>query len=202
MNETFIFRLFKHFCRFNLSKKRTLFKKVGVGCTAEYGLVLHHPEFISLGNHFFAQHNLCLETWPEFNGKRTGYKPELTIGNNVTMMANCQISCLNEITIGDNCLFGDNVLITDNFHGGSCPLECLIPPLDRQLVSKGPIHIGENVWIGRNVCIFSGVTIGSGAVIGANSVVTHDIPNSCVCAGAPAKIILHSSKMIKKNDDV
>jgi acetyltransferase-like isoleucine patch superfamily enzyme len=34
-----------------------------------------------------------------------------------------------------------------------------------------------------------GVTIGKGAVIGAGSIVTRDIPDYCVVAGVPAKVI-------------
>jgi acetyltransferase-like isoleucine patch superfamily enzyme len=52
-----------------------------------------------------------------------------------------------------------------------------------------PILIGRDVWIGRGSCILPGVTIGEGAVIGANSVVTGDISDFAIAAGAPAKVI-------------
>jgi acetyltransferase-like isoleucine patch superfamily enzyme len=35
----------------------------------------------------------------------------------------------------------------------------------------------------------AGVTIGTHAIIGANSVVTRDIPDYCVAAGIPSRII-------------
>ena len=68
-------------------------------------------------------------------------------------------------------------------------MERRIRPSERPLYSKGAIHIGRNVWVGRNVCIMPGVVLGNNVVVGANSVVTHDVPDNCVVAGAPARII-------------
>ena len=81
------------------------------------------------------------------------------------------------------------VLISDNSHGEICAEEQSVPPLDRQLVSKGEVVIGNNVWIGDKVAILAGVRIGDGAIIGANSVVTKDVPANCVVGGIPAKEI-------------
>ena len=33
------------------------------------------------------------------------------------------------------------------------------------------------------------IKIGNNVIVGANSVVTHDVPDNCVVAGTPAKII-------------
>ncbi len=49
--------------------------------------------------------------------------------------------------------------------------------------------IGNDVWIGKDVFLCNGVHIGDGAVIGAKSVVTKDIPDYAIAAGAPAKVI-------------
>ena len=96
---------------------------------------------------------------------------------------------MNKIIIGDGCLFGDNVFITDNFHGMSTIEELHVSPIQRTLYSKGGVFIGKNVWVGRNVCIMPSVSIGDGVVIGANAVITADIPAYCVAAGVPAKVI-------------
>lgn len=37
--------------------------------------------------------------------------------------------------------------------------------------------------------ILKGVSIGSGSVIAAGSVVTKDVPENCVAAGNPAKVV-------------
>ena len=55
--------------------------------------------------------------------------------------------------------------------------------------SRGPTVVGDNVWCGANVVITSGVTVGERCVIGANSVVTGELPDNCVAAGVPARVI-------------
>lgn len=49
--------------------------------------------------------------------------------------------------------------------------------------------IGDDVYIGPAVCIVESVDIGSHSVIGAGSVVTRNIEDRSVVAGAPAKFI-------------
>ena len=58
------------------------------------------------------------------------------------------------------------------------------------------VCIGDNVWIGGNSVICPGVTIGSNSVIGAGSVVTKDIPDWCIAAGNPCKVL----RKITEND--
>lgn len=164
-------------------------KLVGKNFYAEKGLNIIGPEHLKIGDNFLAGRNLYLQAWDTYNGRKTGIIPELIIGNNVTMMSNCQVSCARKIKIGNAVLFGDNVFITDNFHGKSTRKEMDIPPLVRKLYSKGPVKIGDNVWIGRNACIMPNVIIGDGAVIGSNAVVTSNIPAYSVAAGVPARVI-------------
>ena len=52
-----------------------------------------------------------------------------------------------------------------------------------------PITVGDNVWFGGGCRILPGVTIGSNVVIGAGSVVTHDVPDNCVAAGNPCRVL-------------
>ena len=49
--------------------------------------------------------------------------------------------------------------------------------------------IGDNVSIGANVNIMGDITIGNNVEIGAGSVVVKDIPDNCVVAGNPARIV-------------
>ncbi|WP_311785218.1 CatB-related O-acetyltransferase [Ferirhizobium litorale] len=72
------------------------------------------------------------------------------------------------------------------------PLEVYVSKTKRSkddLVSKGPISIGNDVWIGRRAVIMSGITIGHGAIIGACSVVTRDVPPYAIAAGNPARVV-------------
>lgn len=54
---------------------------------------------------------------------------------------------------------------------------------------KGIPIIGDNVSLGANVVIVGNVKVGNNVTIGAGSVVVKDIPDNCVIAGNPAKII-------------
>lgn len=58
------------------------------------------------------------------------------------------------------------------------------------LGSSGKVTIGDNVFIGVNSVILKGVTIGSNVIIGAGSLVNKDIPDNCVAAGNPAKVLM------------
>ncbi|WP_234816577.1 serine O-acetyltransferase [Bacillus mycoides] len=56
--------------------------------------------------------------------------------------------------------------------------------------SKVPV-LGNNVIVGTGAKVIGPVVIGNNVVIGANAVVTKDIPDNCIVAGIPAKIIKH-----------
>lgn len=161
-------------------------KHISSFCIGEnYSLV--SPQFISLGDNFYAEDNLHLQAWTKYKGQ--SFSPEISIGKNVSMMENCHVSCCSKISIGDGVLFGANVFVTDNFHGNNSIDQLSTPPIDRPLDVRGDVIIGNNVWVGRNVCIMPGVCIGDGSVIGANSVVTHDVPAYSIAIGAPARVI-------------
>lgn len=49
--------------------------------------------------------------------------------------------------------------------------------------------IGDNCYISTGVTILAPVKIGNNVTIGAGAVVTKDIPDNCVVAGVPARII-------------
>lgn len=166
--------------------KRLKWKKIGK-CNIGKNYSVISPDRISIGENFYAEDNLKLQAWTTYQNQT--FNPSIEIGTNVSMMENCHISCCNRITIGDGCLFGSNVFITDNFHGDNSSEQLEIPPINRPLDVRGEVEIGKNVWIGRNVCIMPGVKIGDGAVIGANAVVTKDIPEYCVAVGVPAKVV-------------
>ena len=58
-----------------------------------------------------------------------------------------------------------------------------------QPLSAKNVYIGNGCWIGEQVCILSGVSIGEKCIIGAGSVVTKSIPDYCIAAGNPAKVL-------------
>ena len=120
-------------------------------------------------------------------------KPEMVLGNDISIGEYSHISCAQQIIIGNGLLTGRFVLITDNAHGQNSASELTIPPLARKIYSPGPITIGRNVWIGDKATVLPNVTIGDGAIIAGNAVVVKDVPPYTVVAGCPAKIV----RMIK-----
>ena len=69
--------------------------------------------------------------------------------------------------------------------------------------SKGRPIVGNNVSLGANVTIIGPVHIGNNVIIGAGSVVVKDVPDDCVVAGNPAKVIryLENSILEEKHYD-
>ncbi len=60
------------------------------------------------------------------------------------------------------------------------------------------VEIKNNALLGAGSLILPGVTIGENSVIGAGSVVIKDIPDNCIAAGNPAKVICSLDEYIKK----
>ncbi len=54
---------------------------------------------------------------------------------------------------------------------------------------KYDTYIGKRCFIGAKSIILPGVRIGDEVIVGAGSVVTKNVPNNCIVAGNPAKII-------------
>ena len=102
------------------------------------------------------------------------------------------------ISLGDNCSFGENtkfynhtsIKIGDDFLGapGISFLTGGHNPETYENINR-PISVGKNCWFGYNVTILPGVNIGDNVTIAACSVVTKDVENNCIVAGVPAKKI-------------
>lgn len=134
----------------------------------------------------------------------------LSIGNNCIIGSNFRLYCRERIILGDSVLISWNVFIID--YDGH-PLdpdiryqeimyiqESFIPSFIKCKKSEitknycpiyvsSPVTIGDNVWIGANAIILKGVKIGSGSIISAGAVVTKDVPENCIAAGNPAKVV-------------
>lgn len=142
---------------------------------------------IRIGSFVWIQSHTIIGCWTEYMGQK--FTPSIIIGNNCNIGAYNHISACNRIEIGDGLLTGRYVIINDNAHGGLSFEEADIPPAERQLTSKGEIVIGNNVWIGDKAAVLSGVHVGNNVIIAANAVVTKDVPDNCIVAGVPARVI-------------
>ncbi len=118
----------------------------------------------------------------------TNHEGVIRIGREVRLNRGATICAYTEVSIGDFSMVGEFVSIRDANHGiakGEL--------VRNQKHDAKPIRIGKDVWVGRGACILPGVTIGDGAIIGANSIVTKDVPENCIAAGIPAKVIRERS---------
>lgn len=143
---------------------------------------------ISIGDYTTIQGTSILGCWTKY-GNQQFPSASITIGNHCSIGEYNHITACNKITIGDGLLTGRYVIISDNSHGGLSEEESIIEPLKRDLQSKGVVVIGNNVWLGDKVAVLSGVHIGNNVIVAANAVVTKDIPDNCVVAGVPGRII-------------
>jgi len=153
------------------------------------GFDLRGGECMAIGAHTNIGKHCILNCWAHYGKQNQILHPKLIIGQNCNIGDETHITCANYIKIGDNLLTGRRCLITDNNHGGMTLEELAIAPIDRDVKSKGPVIIGNNVWLGERVCILPGVHIGDGAIIAANAVVTHDVPSYSIVGGVTAYII-------------
>lgn len=139
---------------------------------------------IKLGN------NVSLISYPAGMLIKTGLYSQLPnsiieIGNNSSLRG-AIIHSRNKVIIGDNCIFGPGVVVSDNdSHNLS------IDPIIRRSgkIADNPVIIDNNVWIGRNSIILKGVHIGDNSIIAAGSIVTKNVPNNQLFGGNPAKFI-------------
>lgn len=129
-----------------------------------------------------------LEKSLKFNGPHVSFYGDgkIIIGKNTYIGGFSTIQTYDgcQVSIGSNCSISHNVRIY------TCNKNSLSVISGQKITnSSGDVFIGNNTWVGANVFICEGVKIGEHCVIGANSVVTSDVPDRSVAAGAPARVI-------------
>jgi acetyltransferase-like isoleucine patch superfamily enzyme len=111
--------------------------------------------------------------------------PVLSIGDRTTIGRGCHFVARLRIDVGHDVTFAPNVYVTDhNHHYGD-----VRTPIGLQVLDEAPVTIGPGCWLATNVVVVPGTTIGRGVTVAAGSVVRGDIPDHCVVAGSPAKVV-------------
>ena len=118
-------------------------------------------------------------------GQDLGPVPRLRIGDRCVIGRGTHIVAHESIVIGDDVFAGPYVYITDQNHSYADP----DAPIGRQWPANAPVSIGTGSWLGAGAIILPGSVIGRNVVVGAGSVVRGQVPDRCVVAGVPAKII-------------
>lgn len=117
----------------------------------------------------------------------------LEIGKNVGM-SGTTIWVAKYIKIGNNVKIGGGTTLIDtdahslSFKDRRNEISDVKNRIDKEII------IEDDVLIGANVIILKGVHIGARSIIGAGSVVTKDVPEDCIVAGNPAKVIKQLTK--------
>jgi acetyltransferase-like isoleucine patch superfamily enzyme len=164
---------------------RTGIKFGGVGRHAKVRGSAH----MAVGQHVKVGDYCWIEAVAAYGGKR--YKPRLVIGNRVALSDLTHISCVEHISIGDDCLLGSKIYIGDHNHGSVSDVEEIlnVAPAQRPLNDVAEIIIGERTWICDGVVILPGTKIGGCSIVGANSVVRLKEDRPALIAGIPARVI-------------
>lgn len=132
--------------------------------------------------------------------------PNVYIGDNVFIpTGSIFLSSDAKIIIGNNVMFGPNVMIATGNHRIDVLGEYMINVKEKREQDDKDVVIGDDVWVGMNAMILKGVHIGEGSVIGAGAIITKDVlPYSIVTnAGgirirprfSEKEIAIHKSKL-------
>ena len=151
------------------------FRAIGTDCVFESGVLVFHPENITLGHNVYVGHQTILKGY---------YRNEMVIGDHTWIGQQCFFHAAGGITIGKRVGVGPGVKILTSVHqeaGRAIPV--LFAP-----VETAPVVIEDDSDLGINSVILPGVTVGRGAIVGAGSVVTRNVPPYAIVAGVPARV--------------
>jgi serine acetyltransferase len=109
----------------------------------------------------------------------------IKIGDRCVIGRGSHIVAHQSVVVGDDVWTGPYIYITDQNHGYEDP----DAPIGSQFPVNRPVSIGAGSWLGAGAIILPGARIGRNVVVAAGAVVRGDVPDRCVVAGVPAKIV-------------
>ncbi len=118
-------------------------------------------------------------------GQDLGAVPVLRIGSRCVIGRGGHLVAHHSLLIGDDVFTGPNVYITDQNHCYADP----DMPIGRQWPQNTAVSIGAGSWLGAGVIVLPGASIGRNVVVAAGSVVRGPVPDRCVIAGVPARVV-------------
>lgn len=164
------------------------FYAIGRKCSITPPLRFSNLSNIEMGNHVTIHSNCWIQVLKSDENKNL---PVIRIKDHVGIGMDATISAVKSIIIEEYVFTARNVYISDHEH----EFRDIQKPIGRQGITKiAEVSIGANSWLGQNAVILPGASIGKHCIIGANSVVNSNIPDYCVAAGVPARIIRKYNK--------
>jgi acetyltransferase-like isoleucine patch superfamily enzyme len=153
-------------------------------------LAVINPQYIQIGEGVTIRPGVRLEVI----ALHADRPPQLRIGRNVGIEQNVHIVCHHRVIIGNDVSITANCAIVDTTHPfDGIPANVKVGSLIQD--DEASVEIGDGSFLGFGCVVLPNVRIGAGCVIGANSVVTRDIPDYSVAAGAPARVLRSISKL-------
>lgn len=158
------------------------FGKGSVICFPPTAIVNEH--YIHIGEGTMLGPNITLSAGI-VPGQQMVSDPVVRIGDRCLIGKGSGIVAHLGVEIGDDVWTGHFVYITDQNHGYEDPAL----PISKQSQPERPVVIGDGSWLGHGTVVLPGARIGRHVAVAAGSVVTGDLPDFCVAAGAPARPI-------------
>jgi acetyltransferase-like isoleucine patch superfamily enzyme len=146
--------------------------------------VIYNERYLSVGARTMVGPNVCL-TAGMTPDQEMVTNPVVSIGERCVIGRGSHIIGHWSITLGDDIQTGPYVYITDQNHVYLDPDQ----PIGVQWPVEAAVSIGSGSWLGANSVILPGTTIGKHCVVAAGAVVRGHVPDYCVVAGVPARIV-------------
>jgi len=162
---------------------RSAFGSMGAGTTLWRPLMLQNTRFVHLGCKVTIRDGARFDLTTEHG--RQSFIPNVIIGDGSLFEQGFHLTAAGPVVIGRQVTCSRNVSVLGVRH----EYEDVTRAIIEQPLGVAPVSIGDGTLIGMNCVILPGVSIGKHCMIGANSVVSRDVPDFCVAAGSPARII-------------
>lgn len=169
---------------------RPFFGSIGSGTVIQSPILIANSQCIDIGKKVFIRKGARLEVVVA----KSGINPKLHIGDYTNLEQNVHIACHKNIFIGNYVSITANCAIVDISHPIGDFVNSLCGSTNRFVEEDSFVEIGDYCVIGMGTVILPNVKIGKNSFVGANSVVTKDIPEYSIVAGAPARVLKKYNK--------
>ncbi|PKW25280.1 acyltransferase [Phycicoccus duodecadis] len=152
------------------------FARFGAGSFVEATALVFRPEHISLGDGVYLAHHVIAKAYPD---------GALEIGDGTWVGEQTYLNSAGGLRIGRNVGIGIGVRVITSSHTE----QGRDVPILHSALRYAAVEIGDDSDLGVSSTILPGVRIGRGVQVAAGAVVAHDLPDHCVAAGVPARVL-------------